>query len=201
MATQTASKTVAPRGPSRPPRKVERCFPFQGCDLAMSFRDSWLPGLVTSALQLLAGALIFRHELQSWVVRVNAACVRIYQRLRRRFDLFKSALTSSSSTVHRPQAVPERPLPGLPLPGLESTANAHWGSRVRANMAAMTFPTRLYGTSCDTMPSLQGPFVCGYWLRLDAAPPGGTYLKTMLAPPARQHSIYDGTSETGSPWD
>jgi hypothetical protein len=50
------------------------------------------------------------------------------------------------------------------------------------------------------MPSLQKPFVNGYWSRLDAAPPGGTYLKTMLAPPAREYSIYNGTAESDDPW-
>ena len=31
------------------------------------FLERWLPGLVTSALQLLAGALLFKQQLQPWV--------------------------------------------------------------------------------------------------------------------------------------
>jgi hypothetical protein len=64
---------------------------------------------------------------------------------------------------------------------------------------------RLHGrkpVSVDTMPSLQPPFVNGYWSRLDAARPGGgTSLQTMIPPHGYRPSIYDGTSETGSPWD
>jgi hypothetical protein len=33
----------------------------------MSFRKNWLPNLVTSLLQLLAGGLIYKQEVQPWV--------------------------------------------------------------------------------------------------------------------------------------
>ncbi|HVN43673.1 MAG TPA: hypothetical protein VMT66_00355 [Steroidobacteraceae bacterium] len=38
----------------------------------MSFRDNWLRGLVISALQLLAGGLIYKQQLQPWVENLTS---------------------------------------------------------------------------------------------------------------------------------